>query len=82
LPFDLKAAVRLQYGDGSLNAYPILGLGRIACGASRLQPVGGTYSDVHGAPYGEAYFVSVPRRRAFRVDSRRACEALRARLGA
>jgi hypothetical protein len=82
LPFDLRAAVRLQYGNGSLKAYPVLGLDTIACGASTLQPVGGTYGPVHAARYGQAYFVSVPRRRAFRVDSRRACEALRARLGA
>ncbi len=82
LAFDLRSAVRLQYDDSSLAAYPIRGFDVIRCQANRLYPVGGTYGPVHGASYGQAYFVSVPRRRAFRVDSRAQCEALRARLGA
>ena len=82
LAFDLRSAVRLQYGDPSLKAYPIRGFDVIRCEADRLFPVGGTYGPVHGASYGQAYFVSVPRRRAFRVGSRAQCEALRARLGA
>jgi hypothetical protein len=82
LPFDLRSAVRLQFDDPSLKAYPVRGLVVIECDAAGLHPVGGTYGPVHGAAYGEAWFVSVPRRRVFRVDSRRQCEALRARLGA
>jgi hypothetical protein len=82
LAFDLRAAVRLEYDDGSLRAFPIRGFDTIACGPSSLHPVGGTYSAVHGAPYGQAWFVSVPRRRAFRITSRGQCDALRARLGA
>src|SRR3954449_7393495 len=82
LPFDLRSAVRLEYDDGSLRAYPIRGFDTIDCESAALPPVGGTYGPVHGAPYGEAWFVSVPRRRAFRVTSRVQCEALRARLGA
>jgi hypothetical protein len=82
LPFDLRAAVRLQYDDGSLRAFPIRGFDTIDCQAATLHPVGGTYGPVHGAAYGDAWFVSVPRRRAFRVTSRAQCEALRARLGA
>jgi hypothetical protein len=82
LPFDLRAAVRLKFDDASLKAYPIRGLDVIRCDATRLYPVGGTYGPVHGARYGEALFVSVPRSRAFRVVSRAQCEALRAHLGA
>jgi hypothetical protein len=82
LPFDLRAAVRLQYDDGSLRAFPIRGFDTIDCRAGDLHPVGGTYGVAHGASYGDAWFVSVPRRRAFRVTSRGQCEALRARLGA
>ncbi len=82
LPFDLRAAVKLQYGDESLRAFPIRGFDVIDCEATTLHPVGGTYGPVHGAAYGQAWFVSVPRRRAFRVVSRAQCEALRARLGA
>jgi hypothetical protein len=82
LAFDLRSAVQLQYGDSSLAAYPIRGFDVIRCRARGLYPVGGTYGPVHGASYGRAYFVSVPRERAFRVDSQAQCEALRARLGA
>jgi hypothetical protein len=82
LPFDLRAAVRLEFDDPSLKAYPIRGLDVISCGPAELHPVGGTYGPAHGAPYGEAWFVSVPRSRAFRVVSRAQCEALRVRLGA
>ena len=82
LPFDLRAAVRLEYDDGTLSAYPIRGLDTIRCTATGLYPHGGTYGPVHGARYGSAWFVSVPRRRAFRVDSRAQCVSLRARLGA
>jgi hypothetical protein len=82
LAFDLRSAVRLQYDDATLEAYPIRGFDVIRCEPNRLFPVGGTYAPVHGASYGQAYFVSVPRRRAFRVTSRAQCEALRGRLGA
>jgi hypothetical protein len=82
LAFDLRSAVRLQYDDASLAAYPIRGFDVIRCTANRLYPVGGTYGPVHGADYGQAYFVSVPRRRAFRVDSEAQCRTLAARLGA
>lgn len=82
LAFDLRSAVRLRYDDETLRAYPIRGLDVIECDAAGLHPVGGTYGPIHGAAYGEAYFVSVPRRRAFRVDSRAQCLELRARLGA
>jgi hypothetical protein len=82
LAFDLRAAVRLQYDDGSLRAFPIRGFDVIQCGVASLYPIGGSYSPVHGALYGQAWFVSVPRRRAFRVTSRAQCDALRARLSA
>ena len=73
LAFDLRAAVRLQYDDESLSAYPVRGLDVIRCGADGLEPVGGTYSAVHGARYGEAWFVNVPRRAATRIESAAQC---------
>jgi hypothetical protein len=82
LPFDLRAAVRLKYDDESLRAYPIRGHDVIECAQNILFPRGGTYGPVHGARYGSAWFVSVPRRRAFRVDTRAQCLDLRKRLGA
>jgi hypothetical protein len=82
LAFDLRDAVEIEYRDRSLRAFPIRGFDVIRCEAGRLYPVGGTYGPVHGAAYGEAWFVSVPRKRAFRVDTRAQCLSLRARLGA
>ncbi len=46
----------------------------IRCEASRLQPVGGTYGEVHGAAYGEAWFVNVRRRAAVRINSAAECK--------
>lgn len=73
LAFDLRAAVRLRYDDESLSAYPVRGLDVIRCGADRLEPAGGTYSAVHGARYGEAWFVNVPRRAAVRIETAADC---------
>jgi hypothetical protein len=73
LSFDLRSAVRLEYDDPSLFAYPVRGLDVIRCGATTLQPVGGTYSEVHGADYGEAWFVNVRRRTAVRIDDPGEC---------
>lgn len=77
LPFDLKAAVRLKYGTHRLAAYPLAGGTVIHCEAGSLYPTGGTYSRVHGARYGEAIFVDVPKRRLARVNSRADCLRLR-----
>jgi hypothetical protein len=73
LPFDLKAAVRLKYHTHRLSAYPMLGGTAIHCTADLVYPTGGTYSRVHGARYGEAYFVDVPRRRVTPIRSRADC---------
>ena len=73
LPFDLRAAVRLEYGDASLRAYPIRGLDVIRCGPRSLYPLGGTYGPAHGASYGEAWFVNVRRRMAVRIDGAAQC---------
>ena len=82
LSFDLRAAVRLEYGDASLLAYPIRGRDVIRCGSDSLQPEGGTYSAVHGAAYGEAWFVNVPRRAAVRIDGAAPCRSWARVLGA
>jgi hypothetical protein len=82
LAFDLRDAVRLQYRDPSLRAYPIRGFDVVRCEPGRLYPVGGTYGPLHGARYGQAWFVSVPARHAFRVSSRAQCLELSRRLGA
>jgi len=77
LPFDLKAALRLKYGTHRLSAYPLSSKTVIHCEAGSLYPTGGTYSRVHGAPYGAAIFVDVPKHRLDRVDSRADCLRLR-----
>jgi hypothetical protein len=77
LPFDLKAGVRLRYGDVSLRAYPIPRDGGIVCGRYLLYPTGGTYGPVHGAPYGRAVFVDVPRGQAIAIGSQAECLARR-----
>ena len=77
LPFDLKAAVRLKYGTHRLAAYPLSSTTVIHCEAASLYPSGGTYGRVHGAPYGKAIFVDVPRRRLLRIGSRADCLRLR-----
>ena len=82
LAFDLRAAVRLRYDDFSLSAYPVRGLDVIRCGPESLHPVGGTYGEVHGARYGEAWFVNVPRREAVRIDNAGECSRWARLLGA
>ncbi|MEA2411412.1 MAG: hypothetical protein QOC77_1973 [Thermoleophilaceae bacterium] len=82
LPFDLKAAVRLKYRTHRLSAYPMLGGTVIQCTADLVYPTGGTYSRIHGAHYGQAFFVDVPRRRTTRISSRADCLRGRALLGA
>jgi hypothetical protein len=82
LPFDLRAAVRLEYDLPLLKAYPIRGFDVIRCEPDRLYPVGGSYGPVHGAAYGEAYFVDVRRRTAERVDDPAECRRLAVLLSA
>jgi len=82
LSFDLRSAVRLTYGDASLRAYPVRGLDVIRCDSATLQPVGGTYSGVHGARYGRAWFVNVRRRAAVRIDDAAECRRWAALLSA
>jgi hypothetical protein len=77
LPFDLKAALRLKYGTHRLAAYPLSSKTVIHCTADALYPTGGTYSRIHGARYGEAAFVDVPRRRVMPIRSRAECLRLR-----
>jgi hypothetical protein len=52
------------------------------CGTTEMHPVGGTYSAVHGARYGEAWFVNVPRRAAVRIDGAGECRRWAALLNA
>jgi hypothetical protein len=73
LPFDLKAALRVKYGTHRLAAYPLSRTTVIHCEAGSLYPTGGTYSRVHGATYGEAFFVDVPARRVIPIRSRAGC---------
>jgi hypothetical protein len=80
LPFDLRAAVRLDYDDDSLAAYPVRGLDVIRCLRHSLHPLGGTYGTKHGARYGEAWFVDVRERTAVRIDSRAQCRREAVRL--
>jgi hypothetical protein len=81
LSFDLHAAVRLAYDDGSLHAYPVRGLDVIRCEERRLHPVGGTYTRAdHGARYGEAFFVDVRERTVVRIDDREQCRREAVRL--
>jgi hypothetical protein len=82
LPFDLKSAVRLSYGDRSLAAYPIPSHGGIVCAPTLLYPTGGTYGRIHGAAYGSAVFVEVPQARAISIGDRASCLRWRAQLGA
>ena len=73
LPFDLKAAVRLEYDDASLAAYPIPDDGGIECGNKGLHPTGGTYGPAQTEEYGSAIFVDVPTHRATTIASRADC---------
>jgi hypothetical protein len=63
-------------------AYPVAGWTVIQCAPDLVYPTGGTYGRVHGAAYGSAVFVDVPRRRAIAIRTRPECLAWRARLGA
>jgi hypothetical protein len=80
LPFDLRAAVRLEYDDGTLSAFPVRGLDVIRCLDGSLHPLGGTYGEEHGAPYGFAWFVDVREGTAVRIDGREQCRREAARL--
>jgi hypothetical protein len=82
LPFDLKAATRLAYGTALVAAYPVAGWTVIQCAPDLVYPTGGTYGRIHGAVYGSAVFVDVPRRRAITIRTPAECLAWRARLGA
>jgi hypothetical protein len=82
LPFDLKAAARLHFRTRFIAAYPVAGWTVIQCASDLLYPTGGTYGRIHGARYGTAVFVDVPRRRAIPIRSRADCLRWRTRLGA
>jgi hypothetical protein len=73
LPFDLKAALRLRYHTHRLAAYPLARYNVIHCTPGLVYPSGGTYSRVHGARYGEAFFVDVPARRVIPIRTRADC---------
>jgi hypothetical protein len=77
LPFDLKAAIRLKYHTHRLAGYPMASGTVVNCAPDIVYPTGGTYSRIHGARYGEAYFVDVPHRRVVPVRSRADCLRLR-----
>jgi hypothetical protein len=82
LAFDLKAAVRLAYGTASVAAYPVAGWTVIQCAPDLVYPTGGTYGRIHGAAYGSAVFVDIPRRQAITIRTPAECLVWRARLGA
>ena len=83
LPFDLRYAVQLRYGDGSLAAYPVADDTEIHCLRRGLHPSGGTtFSRAHGARYGSVLFVDVPTKQTIAIGSRAQCRRWRARLGA
>jgi hypothetical protein len=73
LPFDLKAALRLKYHTHRVAAYPMASDTAIHCAPELVYPSGGTFSQIHGAPYGEAFFVDVPERRVIPIRSRADC---------
>lgn len=83
LPFDLRYAVQIRYGDESLAAYPVADDTEIHCLKRGLHPSGGTtFSRAQGARYGSVLFVDVPTRRVIAIGSRAQCRRWRARLGA
>lgn len=71
--WDLKGAVKLSYEDGSLRAYPLPPNARLVCQERTLYPNTKSFDEDEASPYGLAYVVDVPRRRAVRIRDRREC---------
>jgi len=72
--WDLQGAVRLEYNDPGVTAYPILEGTTIDCQDELIAPVGpGWVPEWHGGRYGLTYFVDAQSAVAERIDSKEAC---------
>jgi MFS family permease len=78
--WDLLGAVQWKWDDPSLDAYPIVGETRFACGPSSMFPdrrnggyVNSYYGQEHGDRYGQAYLVDVASGRVARPMNRSDC---------
>lgn len=74
--WDLDGAVGLLYDTPNLNAYPMLEGVTMSCQEEGVGPVGDAWApELHGAPYGTAYFVDTASGTAKRIDSYDQCVA-------
>ena len=71
--WDLRGALQLHTGDGTLRGFPIFSDIAVRCGSNGVAISGpATYGD-HSAPYGRLYELDVSRGRGWKVDSARRC---------
>jgi len=78
--WDLKGAARLRLDDRTLRAYSVAPDGRLACGATGVEPLGSAYDRHEATVYGHALFVDVRTLRAARIDDVADCLRERARM--
>jgi hypothetical protein len=68
--WDLSGALRLQWNDSALKAFPVYRHG-VVCGANAISSL--QLDDAPPGRYGDTVFVDLAERRAIRIRSRREC---------
>lgn len=73
--WDLNNAVKLRYGDSSLNAYPIFAGSTFVCGPGSMYPSGfiNGNNSAQSARYGHALVIDLRTRRRLSIGSRADC---------
>jgi hypothetical protein len=72
--WDLRAAVRLMYGDRTLNGVPMVAGTQIVCGRTAMYPLNNGYDASFSTPYGHQVFVNVATGAAERIDNQTGCK--------
>ena len=71
---DLRPAVKVELGDESVSAWPVLPSTTFACVRDRVYPTNNRYGPANAGRYGRAFFIDVAGGRVARIDSRADCE--------
>jgi hypothetical protein len=71
--WDLRAAVRLMYGDRTLTGVPMVAGTQIVCGPAAMYPLNNGYDSSFALPYGHQVLVNVATGAAERIDNQAGC---------
>ena len=71
--WDLNGAVKMQFQDGTLSAYPVLPQAKLECAPDAVRLVAAGFERAKRGVYGRAYLVDIPSGRVERPRDAQAC---------